>query len=191
MLKRLKLRKYNYLEITVFYILIFTSISFFSFYIRIFSFFEDFSEIKIGFPFQYFHEYRIADRQIETKWNYTNLIFDNVFSLILTFFDYKLIRFQNIKNRGIISSIFLGTLYSILLFFSTSFVGLINGAMKFTDYQYKIGFPIDYYEQFWVSGNYFPNHGTSVKNLLFSCCLFWTISLIFIFLYRLYQQKKS
>jgi len=63
--------------------------------------------------------------------------------------------------------------------------------LKCNDYQYKIGFPLVYDEQFWLSGNYYPNHGTYVKNLLLSCFLFWIVPMILIFLYKIKQRKKN
>ena len=69
------------------------------------------------------------------------------------------------SNLKITKHIFVGTIISILIFFSISFITLllqINplGYYKNNEaYELKLGFPFTYYTQFWVSGNNYPNSG--------------------------------
>lgn len=74
-----------------------------------------------------------------------------------------------------------GTLLSILVFLSISFITVLTEINPLHYYgnheQYKldIGFPFTYYGQFWLSGNTIPNSGWTINYLFYDCFLTWTI----------------
>ena len=75
-----------------------------------------------------------------------------------------------------VKKILISTIYSILIFFSISFLTLIFDLFLFTkDYcgKFQLGFPFEYYYQFPVDGNL--NHGSSVENLFIHCFITWTV----------------
>jgi len=82
-------------------------------------------------------------------------------------------------------SILYGTILSILVFFSTSFLTLLfqinsplNRLSEHSDL--KIGFPLTYYHEFWLDGP-FPNSGWRLGNLFWDCLLTWSmVTAIFI-----------
>jgi len=81
------------------------------------------------------------------------------------------------KNLRIILT---GTLLSILVFFSISFLSIlpqINPIHKYEEgeaYRLKIGWPFRFYEQFFISGSEsIPNSGWHKPNLFYNCLLTW------------------
>ncbi len=77
--------------------------------------------------------------------------------------------------------LFTATLLSILLFFSTSFLTVLQQippiAAESTS-RLKIGFPFVFYEQFQVRGNDFLNYGWNPDHLLLDCSLTWILTTI-------------
>jgi len=74
-----------------------------------------------------------------------------------------------------------GTLLSILIFFSVSFLTVlfqINSPLnRFEErYDLRIGFPFEYYYEFIIDSNF--NYGWNVENLIIDCFLIWGITLI-------------
>ena len=74
-----------------------------------------------------------------------------------------------------------GTLLSILIFFSISFLTVlfqINSPLhRIKDtYELKIGFPFEYYYEFWVDCP-IPNSGWIVNNLMLDCGITWIVTL--------------
>lgn len=85
------------------------------------------------------------------------------------------------NNIKIIKTLFVGTLLSILVFFSISFITVliqINPLHYYKigeRYKLNIGFPFKYYEQFWVRGSDIPNSGWIIENLFYNCVITWII----------------
>jgi len=78
----------------------------------------------------------------------------------------------------------IGTLLSILIFFSISFITVlfqINSPLHHMDvsYELRIGFPFEYYHEFMVDCP-LPNWGWNVNNLLLDCGLIWGITMLII-----------
>ncbi len=77
--------------------------------------------------------------------------------------------------------IFWGTVLSILIFFSVSFLSILpqinplHYYRKGELYNLYIGFPFEYYGQFWFRGCDIPNSEWNPKNLFYDCFLFWII----------------
>ena len=92
----------------------------------------------------------------------------------------------------IANHLFVGTLLSILIFFSISFITILvqinplHYYKKNEAYELNLGFPFTYYTQFWVSGNNYPNSGWSGHYLLYDCFLTWLFvgGIYFIFVNR-------
>ena len=78
-------------------------------------------------------------------------------------------------------TIFKGTLISILVFLSISFITVltqINPLHYYKNneaYKLDIGFPFKYYGQFWLTGNSIPNSGWTVDHLFYDCLLTWFV----------------
>ena len=71
-----------------------------------------------------------------------------------------------------------GTLLSVLVFFSISFLYVIYRISPITigdTYDLSIGFPFKYYQQFQVTGNPYLNSSWSVNNLLLDCLITWVV----------------
>ena len=89
-------------------------------------------------------------------------------------------------------TIFTGTLLSILVFFSISFITVliqISPLHKhYETYKLDIGFPFKYYGQFWLSGSTMPNSGWTLSNLFYDCFLTWSVVTV---IYFLTQSKKN
>ena len=69
-----------------------------------------------------------------------------------------------------------GTLLSMLVFFSISFMYVLYRITPVTigdTYSMQIGFPFKYYEQFQVSGSDFLNSGWMINNLILDCVITW------------------
>jgi hypothetical protein len=77
--------------------------------------------------------------------------------------------------------IFWGTILSILIFLSISFITVLTQInplhyyQKDENYHFDIGFPFEYYSQFWIKGSDIPNSGWNLKNLFYDCFLCWII----------------
>lgn len=77
--------------------------------------------------------------------------------------------------------ILIGTILSILVFFSISFLTVLTQINPFhyykneEIYQLNIGFPLIYYHQFWLSGSKIPNSGWTVNYLFYDSILTWII----------------
>lgn len=90
----------------------------------------------------------------------------------------------------IIADIFKGTLLSILVFFSVSFLYVIYRISPITmgnTYSLEIGFPLKYYYQFQVGGNPFLNSGWNINNLFLDCLITW---ILVCGLYVIIKRKK-
>jgi hypothetical protein len=77
-----------------------------------------------------------------------------------------------------------GTLLSILIFFSISFLTVlfqINSPLNRIEgtYELKIGFPFEYYHEFMVDC-LIPNSGWNTRNLILNCGLTWGITMLLI-----------
>jgi hypothetical protein len=78
--------------------------------------------------------------------------------------------------KKVIKNLIIGTLYSILVFFSISFVTVIlhiNSPLhRYAEsYKFEIGFPFEYYYQFCT--DIVPNSGWNLANLIYNCLLTW------------------
>ncbi len=74
-----------------------------------------------------------------------------------------------------------GTLLSMLIFFSTSFLTVlfqINSPLNRMkeNYELKIGFPFEYYHEFWVDSP-IPNSGWNLNNLILNYGITWIITI--------------
>jgi len=75
-----------------------------------------------------------------------------------------------------------GTLLSILIFFSISFLTIlfqINSPLNRIEgnYELRIGFPFEYYHEFMVDCP-IPNSGWNAKYLILNCGLTWGITML-------------
>lgn len=78
-------------------------------------------------------------------------------------------------------NVFNGTLLSILVFLSISFITVlthinpIHYYSSLENYKLEIGFPFIYYEQFWLAGSRIPNSIWMIDNLIYNCVLTWVV----------------
>ena len=90
--------------------------------------------------------------------------------------------------RSFILNILKGTVLSILVFFSLSFITVlfvISPLHLYEEegpYRLEIGVPFKYYEQFWLRGNDFPNSGWMPDQLIYDCIITWVIVTAFYFI---------
>jgi hypothetical protein len=82
------------------------------------------------------------------------------------------------KGINIVKHVLVGTIWSILIFLSISFLTVLSQINPFftfetEDYILEIGFPFVYNVQFCVSGNEYPNTGWTMNNLFYDCLLTW------------------
>lgn len=80
------------------------------------------------------------------------------------------------------------TILSIMIFFSISFLTVlfqINSPFNRMDkyYELKIGFPFEYYYEFFVEYP-IPNSGWNANNLILDCVLTWVITFVLIILIK-------
>jgi len=73
------------------------------------------------------------------------------------------------------------TILSMLIFFSTSFLTVlfqINSPLNRMkeNYELKIGFPFEYYHEFWVDCP-IPNSGWNINNLILNCGITWVLTI--------------
>jgi len=77
-----------------------------------------------------------------------------------------------------ITNIIIGTLLSVLIFFSVSFITVllqINSPIhRYEFLEHKIGFPFVYYHEFMVDCP-IPNSGWNFNNLILDCVITWII----------------
>ena len=81
-------------------------------------------------------------------------------------------------NKRILVPFLKGTILSILVFFSISFLFVLYRISPITigdTYSLEIGFPFRYYNQFQLSGSTELNSGWNVTNLLWDCLITWII----------------
>lgn len=92
---------------------------------------------------------------------------------------------------NITSIILKGTVLSIMVFFSISFLFVLYQISPMTmgnTYNLEIGFPYRYYEQFQLRGNPFVNSGWNLKNLFWDCLITWVIVC---FPYVILKKRKA
>ncbi len=84
-----------------------------------------------------------------------------------------------------------GTLLSMLVFFTISFFSVIYSIHhpEFNG-QLRIGFPFEYYHQFWLNGNKYPNGGGNFLNLILDCTICWVIVAGTFFLVKQPHKKR-
>jgi len=79
----------------------------------------------------------------------------------------------------LIHHLFKGTILSILVFFSVSFLPFLYRISPLTigeDFDpLDIGFPLTYYSQFKMRGNDFFNSGWNINHLFFDCLIYWIV----------------
>lgn len=85
----------------------------------------------------------------------------------------------NMKNKKLTKYVFCGTILSILIFFSVSFLTVlfqINSPLNRIHeyYELKIGFPFQYYHEFMVDC-LIPNYGWNINNLILDCTIVWIL----------------
>jgi len=81
--------------------------------------------------------------------------------------------------KKLIKQIFSGTVLSILIFFSLSFLTILfqinSPSNRMRDYyELKIGFPFQYYYEFMVDCP-IPNSGWDINNLILDCIIIWIL----------------
>ena len=88
-----------------------------------------------------------------------------------------------------LKTIIKGSLLSILVFFSVSFIMILpqlNPLSETHGFNIKIGFPFVYYYQFWV-GHDFLNWEWKIRNLILDCLITW---LTVIGIYHLIEKSN-
>ena len=85
------------------------------------------------------------------------------------------------------------TFQSVILFFAVSFLTILYDILpdwfnlpREKSYQISIGFPFEYYYQFWLD-RVSPNHGWNFNNLIYNCVLFW----LFTFVVYYFKDKSK
>ena len=84
-------------------------------------------------------------------------------------------------KKKIIIDVVLGTLLSILVFFSISFITFLDniGPLHYYGrneaYHLEIGFPFTYYYEFFLSGGITPNSGWNINHLFYNCLISWIV----------------
>lgn len=97
---------------------------------------------------------------------------------------------MKVIKKSNIAKFIKATLFSVLIFFSVSFITFLLQIAPFNyvtpaeQYHLQIGFPFCYYEQFIMSGSNFPNFGWNSRNLLLDCFITWIVILIIYFKWR-------
>lgn len=75
-------------------------------------------------------------------------------------------------------SVFKGTMLSILIFFSISFISVLlqlnSPIHRQIDSSFSIGFPFTYYHQFLIDAS-IPNSSWKIGNLIVDCFITWII----------------
>lgn len=87
----------------------------------------------------------------------------------------------------------IATLYAILLFSLLSYISVMISLLRSTGNPSmkpvtNIGFPFNYYYQFWLSGSDSPNSGWVPINFILDAIIVWVIVLI---AYFYLNRKKS
>lgn len=84
------------------------------------------------------------------------------------------------KQKWIIDTI-LGTILSVLLFFSISFITFLTNVNPFHHYaqeelyHLEIGFPFTFYSEFLLNGGIVPNSQWAPMELFYDCLITWVI----------------
>ena len=84
-------------------------------------------------------------------------------------------------NKTKLSTIINGTVLSVLVFFSVSFITVLTQLNPLRNYKHSevfnldIGFPFTYHSQFWISGSTIPNSGWTINNLFYDCFITWVV----------------
>ncbi len=83
--------------------------------------------------------------------------------------------------------IFKVTFQSVILFFAVSFLTVLYHILphwfnlpREMAYEMNIGFPFQYYEQFWLDKDG-SNAGWDLENLFYNCVLFWLLTFVIYF----------
>ena len=118
------------------------------------------------------------------------MIIDFIFSMILSIFFVKFVKFRDIHKNKTLKNLFIASIYSVLLFFSISFFELIKTPI-IQGYKYNVGFPFKYFGMFWVSGNYFPNHGNNPMNFIKNALIIWLFCLFIIGIFKFVRTDKT
>lgn len=92
----------------------------------------------------------------------------------------------------LLKNVFAGTFLSVLIFFSISFITFLGQIAPFRYYKegrefyhLSVGFPLTFYEQFWLRGSELPNFGWRGTNLLLDCAITWlVVTSAYVFLNR-------
>jgi len=95
------------------------------------------------------------------------------------------------KQKNTFKHLVTSTGLSILVFFSISFISIltqINPLHTYKNhevYDFNIGYPFMYYEQFMVRGNGgIPNSGWDIPYLISDCFITWLLTMAIYFLAR-------
>jgi len=93
------------------------------------------------------------------------------------------------------------TLLSILIFFSISFLTIlfdIHSPLRILDahYELTIGFPFEYYNQFWMRSPTSPNGhflhgGWNGVNLILDCFIAWSLTIVIWFSIFYINKKRN
>ena len=86
-----------------------------------------------------------------------------------------------------------GTLLSVLIFFSISFITIVLQLPPFQDYdtnKIKIGFPWQFYYQFCIERCDY-RHGWDIVYWFYDCVLTWVITMILYWLISFKKYKKT
>lgn len=100
-------------------------------------------------------------------------------------------------NSKWIAHSLIGTLLSILVFFSISFISFLTQISPLHYYKngeaygIKVGFPFTYYEEFLMKGNTYPNAGWAIDHLLIDCLLTWLVVVCIYVFTKTRSTKKT
>ena len=85
--------------------------------------------------------------------------------------------------------IFIATFYSIIAFCVVSYISVMVSLLSSVgDISQKpvvnLGFPYNYYYQFWLRGSDSPNCGWQIDNFILDCFLTWIVTLVIYFILK-------
>jgi len=85
-----------------------------------------------------------------------------------------------------VKRLLIGTILSILVFFSVSFAQVLGSFLTHTNYNLRVGLPVTYYHQYIIDGD--VQFGWDIGYLLLDCFIFWVATIL---IYLLATKKRS
>lgn len=92
-----------------------------------------------------------------------------------------------------IRKLVIATFYAAIVFCVISYASVMNSLLSSVGNLSQkpvanLGFPYNYYHQFWLRGSDSPNCGWNINNFMLDCVITWVLTTT---IYMLFQWKKS